>query len=168
MSAVSIIREALADGVKLALASSRAVRASGEEEAVNRWRVLIQEHKAEIIAALKAGAHFSGNARWMLHFAESDPLEVHCNPAATHPEILQRYPNALAAEPVPERARRAPTEAEAADLVALVRAVGEAKQWMPDDVEWAMATALADPDGALVCYRALGVEYGITKSPSAC
>ena len=39
---------------------------------------------------------------WLLHFADREPLEVYCNPDATHAEILERYPGALAAEPIPE------------------------------------------------------------------
>ena len=63
------------------------------------------------------------------------------------------YPDALAAEPIPERTRRTPTVAEAAELRALVQAIGKAEQWTADETEWAMAGALADPDGALICFR---------------
>lgn len=48
---------------------------------------------------------------WLLHFADREPLEVYCNPDATHAGILERYPDALAAEPIPERIT--PTDAEA-------------------------------------------------------
>lgn len=47
---------------------------------------------------------------WLLHFADREPLEVYCNPDATHAGILERYPDALAAEPIPERIT--PAEAE--------------------------------------------------------
>ncbi len=90
---------------------------------------------------------------WLLHFADREPLEVYCNPDATHAEILERYPDALAAEPIPERTRRTPTEAEAAELRALVQTIGEAEQWTADEIEWATAGALADPDGALICFQ---------------
>ena len=98
---------------------------------------------------------------WLLHFADREPLEVYCNPDATHAEILERYPDALAAEPIPERTRRTATQAEAAELRALVQAVGKAEQWTADEFEWATAAALDDPDGALACYRALVVEHRI-------
>lgn len=49
---------------------------------------------------------------WLLHFADREPLEVYCNPDATHVGILERYPDALAAEPIPERITS--TDAEAA------------------------------------------------------
>jgi hypothetical protein len=96
-----------------------------------------------------------------LYFSDRDSLEVYCNPDATHAVILERYPDALAAEPIPARTRRKPTEAEAAELRALVQTIGVAEKWTADEIEWALAGALADPDGALVCDRALAVEHGI-------
>ena len=46
---------------------------------------------------------------WLMHFADREPLVVYCNPDATHAEILERYPDALAAEPIPERTMRTAT-----------------------------------------------------------
>lgn len=37
---------------------------------------------------------------WLLHFPDREPLEVACFPPSTHAEILSRYPDAVAAEPV--------------------------------------------------------------------
>ena len=90
---------------------------------------------------------------WLVHFADREPLEVYCNPDADFANIMQTYPDALAAEPIPERTRRTPTEAEAAELRALVQAIGKAEEWTADEIEWAMAGALADPDGALICFQ---------------
>jgi hypothetical protein len=36
---------------------------------------------------------------WLIHYPDSDPLEVACCPEATHAEILERHPDAIAAEP---------------------------------------------------------------------
>ncbi len=36
---------------------------------------------------------------WLIHFIDRDPLELSYYPAATHTEILERHPNAVAAEP---------------------------------------------------------------------
>jgi len=38
--------------------------------------------------------------RWWLHFAARDPLTVAFSPEATHGEVLDFYPDALAAEPI--------------------------------------------------------------------
>ena len=40
--------------------------------------------------------------RWLLHYADRDPLHVHFSPAADHDEALAAYPDAVAAEPLPE------------------------------------------------------------------
>ncbi|MCU0809440.1 MAG: hypothetical protein MUE59_00095 [Thiobacillaceae bacterium] len=99
----------------------------------------------------------------LLHFADRDPRKVHCNLDATRPAILDSYPDALAAGPIPERTRRNPPEAEAVELRALVLATGKAEKWTADEIEWAMATALADPDGARICYRQIALEHGIIR-----
>ncbi len=36
---------------------------------------------------------------WLIHYVERDPLEVACYPEVTHAEMLERYPDAIAAEP---------------------------------------------------------------------
>jgi len=115
----------------------------------------------ERVARIAEVAIGEASHRWLLHFADRESLEVCCNPDATHAEILKRHPDALAAEPLPERIRRTPTEAEATELRALVQAIGAAEKWPVDEIEWSTDGALADPDGALICYRALAVEYGI-------
>lgn len=50
---------------------------------------------------------------WLLHFADREPLEVYCHPEVTHAGILERYSDALAAEPIPERITPAGAEAVA-------------------------------------------------------
>lgn len=40
--------------------------------------------------------------RWLIHFADREPLEVYLAPAADHAEALVAYPDAVAAEPLPE------------------------------------------------------------------
>ena len=38
-------------------------------------------------------------SRWLLHFADRDPVEVACCPEVNHADILERHPDAVAAEP---------------------------------------------------------------------
>lgn len=40
---------------------------------------------------------------WLIHYPDRDPLEVACFPKATHAEILERHPDAVAAEPIPPK-----------------------------------------------------------------
>jgi hypothetical protein len=42
--------------------------------------------------------------RWLLHFAERDPLEVWFSPTVDHDEALAGYPDAVAAEPLLDHA----------------------------------------------------------------
>jgi hypothetical protein len=67
--------------------------------------------------------------------------------------VLQSYPQAIDAEAIPERPRRAATDAEARELCGLIEAVygGETDTQNAEALE----AALNDPAGALRCYRAI-------------
>jgi hypothetical protein len=80
-------------------------------------------------------------------------------PPATHAEALASHRDAVAAEPLPERVGRQATLMEAEELAALVQAIYAADT--EQDRAEAMQAALADPDGALRCYRAIADERGI-------
>jgi len=54
MSASTIIKEAISDGVNLALTERGTIKVSGEKTAVHWWTHIIKLHKPEIIAALAA------------------------------------------------------------------------------------------------------------------
>jgi hypothetical protein len=56
MNPATIIREAQADGVRLALSPAGTIKVAGGRAALARWLPVIRERKAEIIAALEAGA----------------------------------------------------------------------------------------------------------------
>jgi len=93
---------------------------------------------------------------WIIHYADHDPVTVSILPEPTHAEVLRDYPGAIAAEPIPDTPKRKATEAEAKELRALV-AVIYSGDTEADRAE-ALAAALADPDGALLCYRAIIAE----------
>lgn len=98
--------------------------------------------------------------RWLLHYADREPLEVGFSPAADHAEALVAYPDAVAAEPVPERTdTRTATVIERDELLALIQAIYAADT--DADRQEATDAALADPDAALTCYRAIASERGI-------
>ena len=99
-------------------------------------------------------------ARWLLSFVEADELTVLFAPAVNHAKALAYHPDAVSAEPIPERPQRTATKAEAREITALIQAV------FPDDTDVdrseALAAALADPEGALHCYRMIAKERGLT------
>ena len=98
-------------------------------------------------------------SRWLLHFIDRESLEVVFSPEVTHAAALDCYPNAVAAEPQAERYQRTPTETEAQEITTLAHAVYSEDS--ETDRNEALIAALADPDGALLCYRAMVEERGI-------
>ena len=97
---------------------------------------------------------------WLLHFADRDSIMVTFSPEVTHAEALACYPDAVAAEPVTNTPSRAPTDSEAALLRVLIGAVY--RDDGDDEHNDALRAALADPDNALACYRAIASERGLT------
>ena len=54
MTPATIIKQARADGVRLALSPTGGIKAVGNGEAVTRWLPIIREHKAELLDELRA------------------------------------------------------------------------------------------------------------------
>jgi hypothetical protein len=50
-------------------------------------------------AKVGAGDTATASRWWLIHYPDRDPVEVACCPEATHAEILERHPDAVAAEP---------------------------------------------------------------------
>ena len=99
MSPATIIRQALDAGVDLSLTEAGTIKANGDPATINRLAPLIREHKAAIIEALKAANDAMRSCWWLIHYPDRDPVEVACCPDATHADILERHPDAVAAEP---------------------------------------------------------------------
>lgn len=58
-----------------------------------------KEEKEVLPAIVGAGDLETASRWWLIHYPDRDPVEVACCPEATHADILERYPDALAAEP---------------------------------------------------------------------
>ena len=54
MNLATIIREAARNGVTLSLSASGGIKAIGKRESVDRWSLIIREHKISLIALLSA------------------------------------------------------------------------------------------------------------------
>lgn len=148
MTPATIIRGAQADGVSLTLSPAGTIKATGDGAAVNRWLAVIRERKVEIIEALKAGAGDTATASrwWLIDYPDRDPLEVAYCPEATHAEILERHPDAVAEEPfVPTiRQTSAPVTADEARAIrAWLKDVGETDGAIAADIVMRLA---ADPE----------------------
>ncbi|MEF8753332.1 MAG: hypothetical protein V5B60_05240 [Accumulibacter sp.] len=74
---------------------------------------------------------------WLLHFSDHEPLTVAFSPAATHAEVLDAYPCAVAAEPIGPAWRQPDTllagDQEAA-VIAWLAQIGETDRAIIDDV----------------------------------
>ena len=161
MNPATIITQAMADGVTLTLSATGSIKAAGDSAAVNRWLPVIREHKAGIIDVLKVGDGYASSTsqQWLLHFTDRSDLPVMFASAIEHAAVLDYYPDAVAAEPISERPQRKATKAEAEEITALVQAVYANDT--DDDRAEALVAALADPDGALLCYRTIAKDRGI-------
>lgn len=108
---------------------------------------------ATVAVANPACVHVGAWPAWRLYQADGEPLDVTFCPPATRASVLQSYPQAIDAEAIPERPRRAATDAEARELCGLIEAVygGETDTQNAEALE----AALNDPAGALRCYRAI-------------
>jgi len=98
MTAIALIEEARADGLELHVNGDR-LKLRGASEVVERWKPRIVASKPEILAALSAAPR---STWWLVHFADREPVEVWTSPPATQAEILERRPDAVAAEPILE------------------------------------------------------------------
>ncbi len=63
MTPATIIKQARADGVTLALSPTGSIKAVGHGEAVNRWLPVIREYKAELVNELRAANDGAYDAR---------------------------------------------------------------------------------------------------------
>ena len=98
-------------------------------------------------------------SRWLFHFADREPMEVFFAPEVSHANALLCYPDAVIAEPQTDCPQRTPTAPEAKEITALVQAVFAGDSDV--DRNEGLAVALADPDGALLCYRTIAEERGL-------
>ena len=70
-------------------------------------------------AKVGAGDTATASRWWLIHYPDRDPLEVACCPEATHADILERHPYAVAAEPFTPTIRQASAPLTAEDETAI-------------------------------------------------
>jgi hypothetical protein len=102
MSLLSNLREKRKERSATAIPAIPATQPEGEAATVARIAtVAIANPKEEKNPPpLKVGAGDTATSTWWrLHYPDRDPVEVSCTPPASHAEILERNPDAVAAEP---------------------------------------------------------------------
>lgn len=108
------------------------------------------------------------SARWLLHFSDRESLAVAVSPPATHAEVLNAYPDALAAEPI-EPGRRQPDTLLAADQEAAVLAwlaqIGETDRAIVAEV---LALCRHDDDAQAYYLSRVGADPQIDDDRRRC
>lgn len=96
---------------------------------------------------------------WLFHFTDRNDWPLTFASAVDHAKALSYYTDAVAAQPIPDRPQRVATEVDTKEITALI-GIAFANDTDVDRSE-ALAAALADPEGALRCYRVIAEERGI-------
>lgn len=155
MTATAIIREALSEGVKLTLSTAGTIKATGDDVAVGRWVAVIREHKAEIVDALKvcAGDTAPPSRWWLIHYPGRDPVQVSCTPPATRAEILEGYPDAIAAEPFTPTIRQPSAPLPVKEETAIRAWLAHIEESDPVTIAEMLAQCSADPEALAYCLK---------------
>ncbi len=129
MSAAELLAEVLAAGIELRVeGDDLALQAPAEPPPDLRLRLVW--HKPEILALLRDGEggwaaapQNGGFSWWKLHYADGTEKEIGRLPDATRAEILERYPDAVAAKPFVPVIRRPEAPLSAVEELAI-------RQWL--------------------------------------
>jgi hypothetical protein len=125
MSLLSRLREKQAGKVATATPATFATQAEGERRTVASVATVAVAKFPQVQTASPAKVSPGDTATvsrwWLIHYPDRDPLESVCNPPATHAEILERHPEAVAAEPFTPAIRQ-PSEPLTAEEEAAIRA----------------------------------------------
>jgi hypothetical protein len=118
MTLSALIRKRDTGNLATAIPAISATQPKGEAATVARIAtVAVANPKGEKTAPpAKVGPGDTATASrwWLIHYPDRDPLEVACYPDAAHADILERHPDAVAAEPFTPTIRQpsAPMTAE--------------------------------------------------------
>lgn len=130
--------------------------------------------KEKAASPAKVGASDTATASrwWLIHFTDRDSLEVVCCPEATHADILESHPDAVAAEPFtpPIRQPSAPlTTSEETDPATIADVIGQrdadARDYFTGRAA-ELSTLDAVPDDRRTCSQCLNLRgrvCGIAK-----
>jgi hypothetical protein len=103
MTLSALIRKRDIGNLATAIPAISATQPKGDAATVARIATVAvanpKEEKPAPPANVGAGDTATASRWWLIHYPDRDPLEVTCCPEATHADILERHPDAVAAEP---------------------------------------------------------------------
>ena len=94
MSLSNLIRKRDTGGIATAIPAIPAIQTKVGVATVARIATIAVANPQEEKTAVDAASTW-----WLLHYPNRDPVEMACSPPATHADILERHPDAVAAEP---------------------------------------------------------------------
>ena len=124
MGAPELLHHLRGAGLVLTLTATGGLHVAPRDALTSEHRAAIRAQRDDLVLALQAEAQNSiqptsmavatASRWWLIHYPERDPGEVSCTPPATHAAILERHPDAIAAEPFTPTIRQpsAPMTAE--------------------------------------------------------
>ena len=103
MTLSALIRKRDTGNLATAIPAISATQPKGEAATVARIATVAvanpKEEKIAPPAKVSPGDTATASRWWLIHYPDRDPVEVACCPEATHADILERHPDAVAAEP---------------------------------------------------------------------
>ncbi|MBL8397246.1 MAG: hypothetical protein JNL84_03740 [Candidatus Accumulibacter sp.] len=103
MTMLSRLREKRTGSLATAIHAISATQPKGNAATVARIATVAvaspTSEKTAPPAKVGAGDTATASRWWLIHYPDRDPVEVACCPEATHADILERHPGAVAAEP---------------------------------------------------------------------
>lgn len=125
MTLSALIRKRDTGNLATAIPAISATQPKGEAATVARIATVAvanpKEEKTALPAKVGAGNTATASRWWLIHYPDRDPVEVACCPEATHADILERHPDAIAAEPFTPTIRQ-PSASLTASEEAAIRA----------------------------------------------
>lgn len=103
MTLSALIRKRDTGNLATAIPAISATQPKGKAATVARIATVAianpKEEKTAPLAKVGAGDTATVSRWWLIHYPDRDPVEMACCPEASHAEILERHPDAVAAEP---------------------------------------------------------------------
>lgn len=113
MTLSALIRKRDAGNLATAIPAISATQPTREAATVARIATVAvanpREDKTAPPAIVDAGETATVSRSWLIHYPDREPVEVACCPEATHADVLERHPDAVAAEPIPPKPEPVPS-----------------------------------------------------------
>lgn len=123
MTLSALIRKRDTGNLATAIPAISATQPNGEAATVARIATVAVatpgEEKTALPVKVSPGDTVTASRWWLIHYPDREPAEVTCSPEATHADILERHPEAVAAEPFTPTIRQSSAPLTASDESAI-------------------------------------------------